>query len=99
MSGESCLPKLSSTNHAEVLDMEAETCRLEAQIRVWSPASHAMWAVWGIVQAREDLELAAQARTIYGETEESEFNYLAYALCRIEGFRREIRALGLKVSA
>ena len=24
-------------------------------MKVWEPSSHAMWAVWGIVQAKEDL--------------------------------------------
>lgn len=28
---------------------------LENEVRVWEPSSHAMWAVWGIVQAKEDL--------------------------------------------
>lgn len=76
-------------------DMEAEMQRLEAQVRVWSPSSHAMWAVWGIIQAREDLELAAQARATHSVPDEPEFDYLGYAQCRFEGFRREIRALGV----
>lgn len=29
--------------------------RLEDEVRVWQPSSHAQWAVWGIVQAKEDL--------------------------------------------
>ncbi|KAK4049420.1 hypothetical protein OIV83_004153 [Microbotryomycetes sp. JL201] len=29
--------------------------RLDQEVFVWTPASHAMWAVWGIVQAKEDL--------------------------------------------
>ncbi|GAA5951392.1 hypothetical protein JCM21900_004395 [Sporobolomyces salmonicolor] len=29
--------------------------RLLEEVRVWEPSSHAMWAVWGIVQAKEDL--------------------------------------------
>ena len=57
---------------------------LEEQVRVWSPASHAMWAVWGIVQAREALE---------GKDGEPEFDYVGYSRCRLESFRREIRAL------
>lgn len=28
---------------------------LENEVRVWEPSSHAMWAVWGVVQAKEDL--------------------------------------------
>lgn len=60
---------------------------LEKQVRAWSPASHAMWAIWGIVQAREDMENAV---------EEPEFDYIAYAQCRIAGFRRELKQLGLR---
>ncbi|GAA5936832.1 uncharacterized protein JCM15063_000074 [Sporobolomyces koalae] len=29
--------------------------RLLEEVKVWEPSSHAMWAVWGIVQAKEDL--------------------------------------------
>ncbi|KAJ7899990.1 kinase-like protein [Mycena olivaceomarginata] len=60
---------------------------LEKQVRAWSPASHAMWAIWGIVQAREDVENAV---------EEPEFDYIAYAQCRIAGFRRELKQLGIR---
>lgn len=76
-------------------DLRAEAARLERQVSIWSPASHAMWAVWGLVQAREDLELAVQARATGAPPEPPEFDYLAYALCRIEGFRREMGVLGL----
>ncbi|KII93381.1 hypothetical protein PLICRDRAFT_171144 [Plicaturopsis crispa FD-325 SS-3] len=68
----------------EMLAQEAQV--LEARVRAWSPASHAMWAVWGIVQAREDVE---------GAVSEPEFDYIGYAKCRMEGFRREISLLGL----
>lgn len=47
-----------------------------------------MWAVWGIVQAREDVE---------GHVVEPEFDYLGYSLNRFNGFRREIRKLGVSV--
>ncbi|THH09865.1 hypothetical protein EW145_g1716 [Phellinidium pouzarii] len=76
-------------------DLKTEVQRLEAQVRVWSPASHAMWAVWGLVQAREDLELASQAHAKSTKPEDPEFDYLGYTRCRIQGFRREIKALGL----
>lgn len=49
----------------------------------------------GLVQAREDLELAVQARATGAPPEPPEFDYLAYALCRIEGFRSEMGVLGL----
>ena len=68
--------------------MEQELVTLDRQVRAWSPASHAMWAVWGVVQAREMVE---------GQDSEPEFDYLGYAACRMEGFRREIRVLGLSV--
>ncbi|KAJ7462733.1 choline kinase, cytoplasm [Mycena galericulata] len=59
---------------------------LDKQVKAWSPASHAMWAIWGLVQAREDLE---------GEVEEPEFDYIGYAQCRLAAFRRELKGLGL----
>ncbi|KAH9947707.1 kinase-like protein [Amylocystis lapponica] len=65
--------------------MEDEMRKLDDQVRAWSPASHAMWAVWGVVQAREFVE---------GKDGEPEFDYLGYAQCRMRGFRREIRELG-----
>jgi choline kinase len=61
---------------------------LESQVRAWSPASQAMWGLWGIVQAREPLE---------ANESEPEFDYIGYAQCRLEGFRREVRALGVSV--
>ncbi|EJD04285.1 kinase-like protein [Fomitiporia mediterranea MF3/22] len=77
------------------LDLTTESQKLEAQVRVWSPASHAMWAVWGLVQAREDLELAAQAQAKGAQPDRPEFDYLGYSLCRVERFRAELKALGL----
>ncbi|KAI0651579.1 kinase-like protein [Trametes meyenii] len=74
---------------APVLDadaLDAATAQLDEHVRAWSPASHAMWAVWGVVQAREFVE---------GKDGEPEFDYLGYARCRMDGFRREIRALGI----
>jgi choline kinase len=64
---------------------EFEVQRLEHQVRAWSPASHGMWAVWAIVQAREDVEGVG----------EREFDYVGYALCRMQGFRKELRQLGI----
>jgi len=74
----------------EVLDediIEGELEKIDRQVRAWSPASHAMWAVWGIVQAKEDIEGK--------DSSEPEFDYIRYAQCRMEGFRRETRALGV----
>ncbi|KAI9460624.1 kinase-like protein, partial [Lactarius psammicola] len=65
---------------------ERELAELEKTVRAWSPSSHAMWAVWGLVQAREDV----QARIA-----EPEFDYVNYARCRMAAFYRELAVLGL----
>lgn len=65
---------------------DKELRKLDEQVRFWSPASHAMWTIWGIVQAREDVEDGNKA---------PEFDYIGYARCRMAGFRREIKELGL----
>lgn len=67
--------------------LAAKITTLDRQVQAWSPASHAMWAVWGLVQARDDLERA--------ESGEPDFDYIGYSRYRMEGFRREIQALGL----
>ena len=71
---------------------------LEEQVRRWSPASHAMWAVWGVVQAREQVERVKAGGRLDGEEDgdvpTGEFEYLTYAKGRLESFRRELRALG-----
>jgi choline kinase len=64
---------------------ESKIQQLDKQVRVWSPASHAMWALWGIVQSREDLEGAGP-----------DFDYIGYAQSRLEGFRRQIKELGIQ---
>ena len=56
---------------------------LDFQVRVWSPASHAMWAIWGIIQAREELET----------DEDAEFEYLKYAQCRLNSFTENVLSL------
>ena len=85
----------NSRHSDEGLDLEQEARILEAQVRAWSPATHAMWAIWGIVQAREDLEQVARAKAGGERADEPEFDYLGYSRCRLECFRREIGALGL----
>lgn len=69
-------------------EMEEEMDVLESQVQMWSPASHAVWAIWGIIQARDALE---------DDGGESEFDYLGYALCRLEGFQRALKGLNLSV--
>ncbi|CCM01634.1 uncharacterized protein FIBRA_03695 [Fibroporia radiculosa] len=79
---------LAADDASEMSDVLLETQMqdLESLVRAWSPASHAMWALWGVVQAREIVE---------GKDGEPEFDYLGYSRCRMDGFREEIRALGL----
>ena len=37
--------------------IEKETDRLDREVQIWSPATHAVWGLWGIVFAREDIEM------------------------------------------
>ncbi|GAA6049438.1 hypothetical protein JCM3770_007340 [Rhodotorula araucariae] len=107
---------------------DARVERLEDEVRVWQPSSHALWAVWGVVQAKEDLMarirvwkdkaargsratspaagLVEQVKELglggdelvdLDEMEEvgEVFDYLSYALERMEMFRRELRELGV----
>ena len=76
------LPETSATEVAG----EARLAKLEQQVSLWSPASHGMWAIWGIVQARGDVE---RGRAVI----EAEFDYLGYAKCRMARFFHEIAAL------
>ncbi|GAA5821401.1 hypothetical protein JCM10212_000283 [Sporobolomyces blumeae] len=41
--------------------LDPRVAKLLDEVAIWEPSSHAMWAVWGIVQAKEDL-LARIAR-------------------------------------
>lgn len=77
---------VSTDNNPNVQD---QLDQLEGLVRAWSPASHAMWALWGIVQARDDVQVTGDIG--------SEFNYLGYAVGRVNLFRREIARLGIKV--
>jgi hypothetical protein len=85
-----------SGRHADILKEDMDL--LEEQVRRWSPASHAMWAIWGVVQAREGVERAKAGGPLDGEEDgevpAGEFDYLTYAKGRFESFRREAKALG-----
>lgn len=58
------------------LGSEAGVEQLEDQVRVWSAACHGMWAVWSVVQAREQVE-AGQLNVF------EDFDYLGYASSRL----------------
>ena len=62
---------------------------LEKQVQMWSPASHGMRAIWGVVQAKDTLEA--------DDGGEPEFDYLGYARCRLEEFQRGLKGLDLSV--
>lgn len=85
-----------SGRHVDI--SEEDINLLEEQVKRWSPASHAMWAIWGVVQAREEVERAKSGGCLDGEEDEEvhvgEFEYLPYAKRRFEAFRREVKALG-----
>lgn len=59
---------------------------LDRDVTAWGPACHAYWAIWGIVQAKEDIE---------AEEDEPEFDYIGYATGRMSAFRLEVKRLGL----
>ncbi|VDB99346.1 unnamed protein product [Peniophora sp. CBMAI 1063] len=67
-------------------DQLDELATLRRQVRLWSPASHAMWTIWGLVQARDDVE----RRTV-----NPEFDYIAYARGRLQRFHAELDELSL----
>lgn len=74
-------PSISEAEREEKMNI------LEKQVQVWSPASHGMWAIWGVVQARDTLEA--------DDGGEPEFDYLGYARCRFEGFQQGLGELGI----
>jgi len=61
---------------------------LDRDVLIWATASHAGWAIWGIVQAREDIEAGVT---------EPEFDYVGYALGRMAAFRKDLQSFGLQV--
>ncbi|KAG8746728.1 hypothetical protein FRC10_004032 [Ceratobasidium sp. 414] len=68
------------------IEVEELIGTLDAQVCAWSPASHAMWTIWGIVQASDDVTIGSI----------SDFDYLGYALGRLEQFKEELAERGVK---
>ncbi|KAG9074245.1 hypothetical protein FRC06_010815 [Ceratobasidium sp. 370] len=82
-------PKLSSGSvGTSVGPIEAEEFMdtLDAQVYAWSPASHAMWTIWGIVQASDDVTTGSI----------SDFDYLGYAIGRFEQLKEELAERGVR---
>ncbi|KAF9535501.1 protein kinase subdomain-containing protein PKL/CAK/ChoK [Crepidotus variabilis] len=61
---------------------------LDRDVKIWGAASHAGWAIWGIIQAREDLE---------AELEQPEFDYIGYARGRMAAFRKALQDLDISM--
>lgn len=59
---------------------------LDSDVEIWGAASHAGWAIWGIVQARE---------TVEGNVDGPEFDYIGYASGRMAAFRKALQAFGI----
>jgi len=59
---------------------------LDRDVQAWGAASHAGWAIWGIVQAKEDIEAGVDG---------PEFDYIGYATGRMAAFRLDLKKLGL----
>jgi hypothetical protein len=81
------------------------------QVTVWRPASHALWAVWAVVQARDDI-LARVERWTSGSAQDVtdantkeleaagddgavDFAYLEYGEERLGMFRQDLKRLGV----
>lgn len=77
---------LSHASSKPAIVGETSIVQLEREVRSWSPACSGMWAVWSIVQAKDDVE-----RGMTGE----EFNYIAHAKCRMAAFFRGFEELEL----
>ena len=71
------------------------------EARVWRPASHAMWASWGVVQAKipwkgkEGEGSTDEQGASASEGEDNEFDYLGYAQERALLFWGDMISLGV----
>ncbi|CUA72445.1 choline kinase [Rhizoctonia solani] len=66
-------------------DLEEAINVLDAQVCAWSPASHAQWCIWGIIQASDDVTDGAI----------SDFDYLGYAAHRMGKFYDDLKQRGI----
>ncbi|KAI5808598.1 kinase-like domain-containing protein [Peziza echinospora] len=82
-------PSATHLNSQENQEVE----RLVQETTAWRPASHTMWAAWGIVQAKGEEELQAERES--GKEVEEGFDYLAYARERVMLFWGDMITLGV----
>jgi len=66
--------------------LEDMITELDRDVLVLGAASHGVWAIWSIVQAREDVEAGIA---------EPEFDYVRYAKVRMAAFRKDLQSIGL----
>ncbi|KIM48358.1 hypothetical protein M413DRAFT_440087 [Hebeloma cylindrosporum] len=66
--------------------LEEMITELDKDVLILGAASHGGWAIWGIVQAREDVEAGVT---------EPEFDYIGYAKGRMAAFRKDFQSFGL----
>jgi hypothetical protein len=77
------------------------------QVTVWRPGSHALWAVWAVVQARDDIlsrierwSASAQGGAagnplLQAKDDAVDFAYLEYGEERLRMFRHDLKILGV----
>ncbi|WVO16715.1 hypothetical protein L204_104396 [Cryptococcus depauperatus] len=66
---------------------------LEQEVRLWSPGCSVFWALWGIVQAEEQVDAIMAEKEGYIP----DFDYLSYAAERLQMFRQEAQELGVEL--
>jgi choline kinase len=88
-------PPSSSLGPKEKEERDKAMSELDKEVSYWSPASHAVWALWGLIQARDDVSNWDGIEEGIG----GEFDYLGYAVGRMEGFRRELVERGICASS
>ncbi|KAK0540475.1 hypothetical protein OC835_000642 [Tilletia horrida] len=99
------------------MSIEKEVDRIEREVWLWGPACHAVWSLWGIVFAKEEIEQLlkdalnpdAGSQTVKASETKTQaegeggdvdtFDYLRYALGRIELFREETASMSIQPSA
>ncbi|KAF8425845.1 kinase-like domain-containing protein [Tirmania nivea] len=91
--------KEEEQSQQDALAKEAE--RLMEEARAWRPASHAMWATWGVVQAKIPMKKGegegdtGERGASTGENGDGEFDYLGYAQERVLLFWGDMVSLGV----
>jgi choline kinase len=81
------LPELPPPSESELEVSQQSVDELEAEVQAWTAACLVRWAIWGIVQARDDV-LAGGV---------GEFDYLGYARDKVRAFRETLTTLGIAV--